>query len=76
MFSHLISKTRRLQSDIGHPMNVTVPQIFCGRMAGKRQLHMKTAALPGAEPGTDGASRSEVHFAKMQEAASIAAPRW
>jgi len=74
--SSLISKTRRLQSDIGHPMNVTIPQIVSGRMAGKNQLHMKTAAPHSAEPGTDGASRSEAHFAKMQEAASKTAPRW
>ena len=45
-------------------------------MAGKNQLPSKTAALHGAEPGTDAPSGSEAPFVQIQEAAPKTEPRW
>lgn len=63
VFSSLISKTLRLPSDTGHPVSDAIPQVFSRRTAGRNQQHMEKAALQSPEPGTDGASRIEVHFA-------------
>lgn len=78
VISGLISKTFRLQSDIGHQVNGATPQNFSRRMAGKTQLNAETVALQSTEPGSDGASvHPELRFfsLKMQVEAGGAAPR-